>query len=83
MIDFAQLVTAAEPGLGWKSETFLTAYMAGLEDANRDSTDLNPVAQAIVSFMDDKLEAEYSPTELLKKLRATAATEYATDASVK
>ncbi len=52
MADFAQLVVAAEPALGWEPGTFLSAYDAAQSDASGLAREADSVALALVEFMD-------------------------------
>ena len=75
MADFARLMAAAEPGLGWSAGTFMSAY-----DANRDATseavfEADPVAVAIHKFITmhhADFGWEGTATELLAELNRQA-----------
>lgn len=47
MADWARWVTAAEPALGWREQTILTAYRARCQDAVETALDGDPIALAI------------------------------------
>jgi hypothetical protein len=47
MADFARFVTAAEPALGWKDGTFLSAYRSNRASAHELALDADPVAGAL------------------------------------
>jgi phage/plasmid primase-like uncharacterized protein len=73
MLDFAQFVTAAEPAFGWVKETFLKAYMGNIEEASRTSLEMNPLACALLAYMQTiKEEATDTPADWLTRLKRTA-----------
>jgi putative DNA primase/helicase len=71
MADFAKLVTAAEPGLGWEPGAFLAAYNENRRDVMRGALEADSVGMAI-----DQLEPacgevfEGTPAELLTAINA-------------
>ena len=50
MADFAEWVTAAEPGLGWEPGSFLEAYERNREGIVELAVEASPVAQAVCAF---------------------------------
>ncbi len=54
MADFAKLVVAAEPGLGWEAGTFMSAYNANRETTSEAVFEADPVAVAIHRFITTK-----------------------------
>jgi hypothetical protein len=52
MSDFCTWITACETALPWKSGQFLTAYVQTMESANRDLADNDPVASALLDWVD-------------------------------
>ena len=52
MADFAQLIVAAEPALGWESGTFMSAYDAAQSDASGLAREADSVALAVIGFME-------------------------------
>jgi putative DNA primase/helicase len=72
MADFAQWITAAEPGLGWGPRTFLTAYKANRNEIMRAAFEADPVAMAIAQLNPDRVEVfTGAPAELLSAINAT------------
>ncbi len=55
MADFAKLIMAAEPGLGWEPDTFLNDYDLNLNQGVAAALEANPVAGAIQSFIGDDM----------------------------
>jgi len=53
MADFAEWVTACEPGLGLEDGRFMTAYRTNQDKANGLAIEASPVAQGIVSMIAD------------------------------
>jgi hypothetical protein len=51
MADFAKLVTAAEPGLGWEPGAFVKVYSQNRRDVTESSFEADPVAVAIRDFV--------------------------------
>ncbi len=68
MADFALWATAAEGGFGWEPETFMRAYTGNREEANDVALDTDPVAGAVLKFMEGKDEWIGSATQLWKDL---------------
>jgi len=69
MADFASWVTAAEPALGWKSGTFMTAYRKNLKHGVVAGLESSPVGQAVLTLMDQRDTWAGTPTALLSALR--------------
>jgi putative DNA primase/helicase len=76
MADFARLITAAEPGLGWKPGTFLKIYGENRRDVMEASIEAEPVAKTIIDHfpIDHPYPAGFiaTPTELLAVLNSRA-----------
>jgi putative DNA primase/helicase len=76
MADFARLITAAEPGLGWEPGAFIKVYGENRRDVIEASIEAEPVAKTII----DHFPANYpypeglicTPTELLAVLNSRA-----------
>ena len=62
MADFALWATAAAPGLGLPSETFLKAYCRNRSEAVQDTLDADAVAGAICELMDKGLVKDGTET---------------------
>ena len=74
MADFAEWVTAAEPGLNWKPGTFLGVYTNNRRDVVKSAFEADPVAIAIRDFMLDHPEGwTGTATALLAALGAKVA----------
>jgi len=76
MADFAKLMVATEPGLGWEEGTFLRAYGENRRQATEAVFEADPVAEAIRDFVTTKhLEAGWqgTATELLAELNQAIA----------
>lgn len=71
MADFATLIEAAAPGLGWDPGEFLAAYNTNREDLVDKSLDQNPLAAAIKAFMHKRgADWKSKPVELYEALSA-------------
>jgi len=68
MAEFAEWVTAAEGALGWDPGSFMVAYEEGCEEAVAGALENDPVAGAVLSFMEDQQEWVGKSAELLEKL---------------
>ena len=68
MADFAKWVTAAEPGLGWESESFMAAYHKNRSSAIEIGLENDPVAQAVIDLIQDAGDWTGTSTELLEAL---------------
>ena len=68
MADFALWATAAEGGFGWEPGIFLRAYTGNREEAIDVALETDPVAGAVLKFMEDKDEWIGSATDLWKAL---------------
>ena len=68
MADFALWATAAEGGFGWEPGTFLRAYTGNRKEAIEVALETDPVAGAVLKFMEGQDEWIGSATELWKAL---------------
>ncbi len=68
MADFAVWVSAAEPALGWKSGCFLKTYMANRAGANILALESSPVAERLITFMENRAIWDDTPTRLFEAL---------------
>jgi len=68
MADFALWATAAEGGFGWEPGTFMRAYAGNLEEAIDVALETDPVAGAVLKFMEGKDEWIGSATDLWQVL---------------
>jgi len=68
MADFAEWITAAEPGLGWPEGSFLPLYVANREEAVQASLEADPMALAIIKFMEERSQWEGPAGQLLSEL---------------
>ncbi|WP_417687960.1 DUF6371 domain-containing protein [Roseibium sp.] len=71
MADFAHLITAAEPGLGWETGEFMSAYTANRKATTEAVFESDPVAVAILKFIQEEHPTngwEGTATELLGHL---------------
>jgi hypothetical protein len=68
MADFAKWVTAAEPGLGWESESFMVSYQKNRSSAIEIGLDNDPLAQAVIALIQDAGFWIGTSTELLEAL---------------
>ena len=68
MADFALWATAAESGFGWGPGTFMRAYAGNRQEAIDVALEIDPVAGAVLKFMEGKDEWVGSATELWKAL---------------
>lgn len=62
--DFAEWLTAAEEGLGWRPGYFMEKYAGAMSENQERALASDPVAEAVLSFMADKREWTGTPTEL-------------------
>ena len=73
LADFAKWLTAAEPGLGWESGTFMQAYSDNRRSVSDSAFEADAVAIAIRDLMATRVEPwEGTPTELLAALEGHA-----------
>jgi putative DNA primase/helicase len=74
MADFARLITAAEPGLGWEAGAFLKVYAENRRDVIEASIEAEPVAKTIIDYfpVDHPEGLICTPTELLAALNSRA-----------
>jgi hypothetical protein len=70
MADFALWGMAVAPGLGWTEEDFLAAYRSNHTLAQDAVLDGDPVAVALLAFMENRPQWKGSATELLTGLQA-------------
>ena len=71
MADFARLMAACEPGLGWETGDFMDAYTANRRATTEGAFEADPVAVAILKFVSDEHPTsgwEGTATELLGHL---------------
>ncbi len=68
MADFALWITAAEKTLGWQAGDFMKAYQANREGANSISLESSPVAERLMTFMEQQAEWNGTATELYDAL---------------
>lgn len=73
MADFARWGAAAAAALGWEPDDFLDAYRRNTGRQNEAAVEGSPVAQAVLTFMENRVE-EWRGTaaELLERLGAVA-----------
>jgi len=76
MADFALWGCAIAQALGYDQKQFLAAYERNAQDRNEEILQSNPVAAAVVAFMDEQQDNEWrgKPTELLGELKRLAET---------
>jgi hypothetical protein len=70
LADFATWITAAEPGLGWDSGTFLKAYKTNRQEANNVALEASLLAGPIVSLVDKGLWSG-TAEQLLRRLETS------------
>ena len=70
MADFAEWITAAEPGLGWEAGSFLPIYAGNRQEAIEISIENDPVALAALALVADVGAWEGSAAELVTELEA-------------
>lgn len=68
MAEFAEWATAAEGALGWDPGSFMATYEEGREEAVAGALEGDPVAGAVLSFMEEREEWVGKSAELLEKL---------------
>ncbi|MTH96126.1 DUF6371 domain-containing protein [Roseibium sp. RKSG952] len=71
MADFAHMMAAAEPGLGWETGAFMDAYTANRQATTEAVFESDPVAVAILKFIREEHPTngwEGTATELLAHL---------------
>jgi hypothetical protein len=70
MADFARVVTAAESGLGWPSNTFMQAYAGNIEASAKEELDNNMLARAVLLYMKGKKASQrHTATEWVRELQ--------------
>lgn len=67
MADFARFVTAAEPALGWREDSFMSAYKKNRARAMETIVDADPIAQGVIEIASGE-GFRGTATELLKEL---------------
>jgi putative DNA primase/helicase len=74
LADFAKWITAAEPGLDWKSGEFAAAYSVNRREGMESSFEADAVAVAIWDLVTHKMSDGFfgSATQLLAELNALA-----------
>jgi len=72
MADFALWMIAAEPGLGWKSGTFMAAYQTNREVANEVAIEASPIAALLLDLLARDGDFEGTAGDLLKLLNERA-----------
>ncbi len=73
MADFAKLIEAASPGLGWEPGQFIDVYDGNRADMAEAAFEANPVAVWIDKLMQgDNASWEGSATKLLQDINAIA-----------
>ena len=70
MADFAELIEAAAPALGWADGAFTEVYADNQATAVRNIIEDNPVARAIREIAEERGEWEGSASELLPLIDA-------------
>ncbi len=68
MADFALWVAAAESGLGWETGTFMDAYEENRGETTILALESEPVADAVLQFMEGRNEWSGTASVLLEKL---------------
>jgi hypothetical protein len=72
MADFALWMMAAEPGLGWKSGTFMAAYRTNREVANEVAIEASPIATPLLALLAQEGDFERTPGDLLRMINERA-----------
>jgi len=72
MADFALWGLSAARVLGYETRDFISALQENLERQHEEAIDASPVAQTILSFMEDKSDWCGSPSQLLSELEKVA-----------
>jgi hypothetical protein len=72
MADFALWMMAAEPGLGWKSGTFMAAYQTNREVANEVAIEASPIAALLLDLLVREGDFEGTAGDLLLLLNGRA-----------
>ncbi|MGH7801040.1 MAG: hypothetical protein ACREOW_10510 [Thermodesulfobacteriota bacterium] len=72
MADFAKWGCAISIGLGKSEDDFVEAYSSNINIQNEEAIEANPVARAIIVFMENREEWQGSPTDLLKDINVIA-----------
>ena len=71
MADFATWVVACEPAAGWTDGAFLKAYDTNRDDATKTVLEADPIASAVITFMENRTEWDGTATKLLEDLSAS------------
>jgi hypothetical protein len=72
MADFAQWVTAAEPGLGWPPGSFMEAYRGNRSEAHHLALEASPIGELVVRFVEEHGRWKGTAGDLLRLLAARA-----------
>ena len=72
LADWGEYAAAVYEVMGWGAERFLTDWDEVVKVQNQATLDGSPVAQALITFMEDKDEYSGTSSELHKKLEAIA-----------
>jgi hypothetical protein len=72
MADFAQWMTAVEPGLGWSPGTFMAAYAENRAEANHLALEASPVGELVLDFVKEHGRWKGTASDLLKQLALRA-----------
>jgi hypothetical protein len=70
MADFARVGVAVERALGWEAGTFLRAYTANIAEQHMEALAASPVAETIITFMEERPNWEGTAGNLLDELTA-------------
>jgi hypothetical protein len=70
MADFAKWVTACEPGFGWKSGTFMQAYLDNRAMANESAIEGSTIGALMVKLMEDRDSFTGTAKELMELVEA-------------
>lgn len=73
MADFCEVGAAVERVLCWPAGTFSQAYAANVATQHEEALEANPIASALIAFMDSRAEWQGTATELLDQLGASLA----------
>ena len=72
MADFAEWITAAEPGLGWEELSFVQVFKDNRDSAIRSSVEDDTIIQGILDILSEQTMFKGSSTALLEKLNSRA-----------
>jgi len=68
MADWCEWCYAIAEAMGVGGEQFLEAYYSNMDHRNQEIIASNPISEALVTFMNDKLDWQGTPSELLDEL---------------